>query len=247
MKRHPALVSLSHDHHHALVASRRLRRAADLDGDPATAVATFVSFFASETAPHLREEEEVLFPLVANFEEARPLLVEALLDHQRLRALVVRIETATDVRPCIREIGELLEAHIRREERELFPLIERLAAAELEPAGLVDAKGGPVWGLASDDLNATLLAWTGGAGPGEHTNDERDVLVFVVDGSATVTIDGEENELSRGEALIVGKGRRRRIEAGRRGVRYLSVHLRRPPLQIDSPVRRTDADRRGPP
>jgi quercetin dioxygenase-like cupin family protein len=246
MKRHPALVSLSHDHHQALVASRRLRRAADLDHDPAAAAKSFVSFFASETAPHFREEEEVLFPLVADFEEARPLLVDALLDHQRLRALVARLETVSDVRPCIREIGELLEAHVRREERELFPLIERLAAAELERATLPDAKGGPIWGQASDDLNATLLAWRPGAGPEEHVNDERDVLVFVVDGSATVTTDGEEYDLSRGEALIVGKGRRRRIKAGRQGVRYLSVHLRRPPLQIDSRFRRSD-DRRGGP
>jgi hypothetical protein len=49
--------------------------------------------------------------------------------------------------------------------------------------------------VASADLNATLLAWRPGAGPEEHVNDERDVLVFVVDGSATVTIDGEEDEL----------------------------------------------------
>ena len=29
MKRHPALIPLSHDHHHALAAARRLRLAAD--------------------------------------------------------------------------------------------------------------------------------------------------------------------------------------------------------------------------
>jgi quercetin dioxygenase-like cupin family protein len=93
---------------------------------------------------------------------------------------------------------------------------------------------GPVWGLASDDLNATLLAWNEGDGPGEHVNDERDVLVFVLDGSATVTIDGEPTELHRGEGLIVGKGRSRSISAGSHGVRYLSVHRRREPLQIRS-------------
>jgi hypothetical protein len=31
MKRHAALVPLSHDHHHALVEARRLRHAADLE------------------------------------------------------------------------------------------------------------------------------------------------------------------------------------------------------------------------
>jgi quercetin dioxygenase-like cupin family protein len=132
--------------------------------------------------------------------------------------------------------GELLEAHVRREERELFPLIERLAAGELEPAAGNAGSGGPLWGLASDDLNATLLEWPAGAGTPEHVNDERDVLVFVAEGSATVAVDGEERELREGEGLIVGKGRRRAITAGQRGVSYLSVHLRRPPLQI-APVR----------
>jgi quercetin dioxygenase-like cupin family protein len=232
MKRHPALVPLSHDHHHALVAARRLRQAAERDADPAGAVASFRAFFAAETLAHFRAEEEQLFPLVADVDEARPLLVETLIDHQRLRALVRDLGGSDDVRATMAEIGELLEAHVRREERELFPLIERVAASELERAGVAEAKGGPVWGLASDDLNATLLAWSAGNGPAEHVNDQRDVLVFVFDGAATVTIDGEESTLEAGEAVIVDKGRRRSISAGRAGVSYLAVHLRRPPLQI---------------
>lgn len=241
MKRHPALVALSHDHHHALVAALRLRRAAAADDDPAPAVEAFTSFFAAETAEHFREEEEWLFPLVAESDEARPLLVQVLLDHQRLRALVrTLVEGDGDVRATMAEAGELLEAHVRREERQLFPLIERLVRPALDDEAATGAKGGPVWGHASDDLNATLLAWEAGAGPPEHVNDERDVLVFVADGSATVTVDGEERELRRGEALIVEKGRRRSIAAGSHGVRYLSVHLRRPPLQIGSLRREPD-------
>ena len=89
-----------------------------------------------------------------------------------------------------------------------------------------------MWGDASDDLNATLLEWSAGAGPQEHVNDERDVLVFVVDGSAKLDVDGQERELVPGEVVIVPKSTRRRITAGRGGVRYLSVHTKRPPLQI---------------
>jgi quercetin dioxygenase-like cupin family protein len=89
-----------------------------------------------------------------------------------------------------------------------------------------------VWGLESEDLNATLLVWSPGEGPPEHVNEERDVLVFVVEGSAELTVDGEVAALAAGDAKIVVKGRRRRLTAGPDGVRYLSVHLRRPPLQI---------------
>jgi mannose-6-phosphate isomerase-like protein (cupin superfamily) len=232
VKRHRALVPLSHDHHHALVAARRLRRAAEADAaDEADA---FSRFFAEESVRHFREEEEQLFPLVADSEEARPLVVRALLEHQQLHALAGRLangESATR-----RELADLLEGHVRFEERELFPLIERLVADRL-PALRLESDPppggrGPVWGAESQDLNATLLAWGPGDGPREHVNDERDVLVFVVEGSATITVDGEERELEVGVVTIIDKRARRRLTAGPRGVRYLSVHLRRPPLQI---------------
>jgi quercetin dioxygenase-like cupin family protein len=91
--------------------------------------------------------------------------------------------------------------------------------------------GGPVWGDASDDLNATMLAWPAGAGPTEHVSD-RDVAYVVVTGRATLTVEGEEHELAAGDALIVAKGRRRALVAGPDGVRYATVHVRREPLQI---------------
>jgi mannose-6-phosphate isomerase-like protein (cupin superfamily) len=231
VKRHPALIPLSHDHHHALVAARRLRQAAESEDDPEAAAGEFAGFFAAVSVPHFREEEETLFPLVAGFDDARPLIVEALLDHQRLHALVAELQRSTDVRTPMREIGELLEAHVRREERELFPLIERLAARRLERRRR-PIPGGPVWGQASDDLNATLLAWDSGKGPAEHVNDERDVFLFVVDGSMTITIDDEVCDLRSGDAVIVAKGSRRKITGGQSGVRYVSVHLRRPLPQI---------------
>ena len=92
--------------------------------------------------------------------------------------------------------------------------------------------GGPVWGAASDDLNATMLEWTAGDGPAEHVNSERDVLYVVVTGSLALTVDGERAELSAGEAAIVEKGRRRELEAGPDGVRYATAHVRRGGLQI---------------
>lgn len=193
----------------------------------------FAEFFGAVTVPHFREEEELLFPLAAWSDEAQPLLVQALLDHQRLHALARRLDRPEELPATMVELADLLDRHVRFEERELFPLLERVVADALdewEP----ESASGPQWGLASEDLNATLLAWPDGGGPDEHVNDERDVLIFVVDGSATVTVDGEANELPAGRATIVEKGRRRSIAAGARGVRYLSVHLRRPPLQIRS-------------
>jgi quercetin dioxygenase-like cupin family protein len=99
---------------------------------------------------------------------------------------------------------------------------------------LLSADGiGPVWGMASSDLNATLLVWPAGHELAEHTNDERDVLLIVLEGSAVAVVDGDENVLVTGSALLVEKGRSRSVRAGEGGVRYLSVHVRRSGLQIE--------------
>jgi quercetin dioxygenase-like cupin family protein len=231
MKRSPALVPLSHDHHRALAEARRLRSAADEPETAAPAASSFLSFYGDETIPHFREEEELLFPLVVSFGEARELLTEALIQHQRLHADTMRlrqlVETGGAITDTMRELGRLLEAHVRLEERELFPLIERLLDnAELATLPAPSGQDEP----ASSELNVTEVSWKAGNGPPEHVNAERDVLIVVLDGSAIVSVDHSRHELGRGETAIIAKGRRRKITAGGDGVRYLSVHRRRPPL-----------------
>ena len=91
---------------------------------------------------------------------------------------------------------------------------------------------GPLWGMASDDLNATLLAWPPGGGTPEHVNAERDVLVVVLAGGGTVTVGDERQIVAAHQAILVPRGSLRSISAGSEGIRYLSVHLRRPGLQL---------------
>lgn len=98
----------------------------------------------------------------------------------------------------------------------------------LRPAGT-----GPLWGAGSADLNATLLAWPAGHRMVEHTNTELDVLIVVLDGSGVATVDQRDHALSAGHALLIEKGSSRSIRAGAGGIRYLSVHRRREPLQVE--------------
>ncbi|MEO8095838.1 MAG: cupin domain-containing protein, partial [Pseudolysinimonas sp.] len=67
----------------------------------------------------------------------------------------------------------------------------------------------------------------GGEGVAAHRNDERDVLLIVLDGSATVQVDGVSHELSDHELILLPRGSVRSIIAGTVGVRYLSIHRRR--------------------
>jgi quercetin dioxygenase-like cupin family protein len=98
---------------------------------------------------------------------------------------------------------------------------------------LLDLAGiGPLWGVASEDLNATLLSWPPGHVVEEHVNAELDVLLLVLDGSGEVTVDARDHAVGRGSAVLIEKGRARSVRAGASGIRYLSVHRRRAPLRL---------------
>jgi quercetin dioxygenase-like cupin family protein len=56
----------------------------------------------------------------------------------------------------------------------------------------------------------------------------------VLSGRGTIIVDGDAHPLVAGRALLVPKGRSRAIEAGQAGIRYLTVHRRRGPLQIEA-------------
>jgi quercetin dioxygenase-like cupin family protein len=91
---------------------------------------------------------------------------------------------------------------------------------------------GPLWGVATDDLNATLLAWGAGERVTEHVNETRDVLVVVVAGGGTLTVDGDAIALRTGLATVIPKGARRMVEAGPAGLSYLTAHRVRGGLEI---------------
>ena len=141
MKRHPSLRTLSDDHHGGLVQARRLRRAAAGEGAAEVARA-FLRFWEDDTSLHFREEEEVLLAVFARHGgdlDAGP-IQEMVADHAHIRGLVMTLidedrsgEVSTDT---LREIGERLEAHIRLEERRVFPLMEATLPEDgLEEAG----------------------------------------------------------------------------------------------------------------
>ena len=139
MKRHPALVPLSDDHHHELVQARRLVRAADAATQERLAVAmAYLAAFFTDTVEHFRREEESVFPLYAAHAGADDaLLVRILREHMELHGLArtLRAEVAADdVSPdTLRALGRLLHDHVRLEERELFEAIQRMVPeAELD-------------------------------------------------------------------------------------------------------------------
>ncbi len=89
------------------------------------------------------------------------------------------------------------------------------------------AGGGPQWGHESEDLDLTLLAWTGEQQVAPHTNDEVDVLLVAVAGVGEVRAGDEVFHLVPGQALLIPKGNERSIRCVGEQFAYLSVHRRR--------------------
>ena len=82
-------------------------------------------------------EEEVLFPLLGNAAPGSSRVIDELLsEHEQIRQAAAQLENATGLAKLIFDLGDLLERHIRKEERELFPLFEQhVKAAEAVAIG----------------------------------------------------------------------------------------------------------------
>lgn len=86
---------------------------------------------------------------------------------------------------------------------------------------------GPVWTMATEDLNANLLSFQDGQGVASHVNNEVDVLVIAVAGEGTIEVDGVSATMSAGQVCVIPKGALRSIHSGPAGFGYLTVHRRR--------------------
>jgi hemerythrin-like domain-containing protein len=131
--RNEALRQLSRDHHRALEVALKLRRAGD--AEVAGARAHFLRFWREHGALHFRVEEDVLLPgVVPEVDPTDPAVSRVLTDHVEIRSRADALDSrdAPGVSE-LNELGELLNEHVRHEERVLFPMIEeRLSAERLE-------------------------------------------------------------------------------------------------------------------
>ena len=102
----------------------RLKRAGSGDSDRVSQ--EFLDFWSAHGAPHFRIEEEILLPAYARHADpTAEAIVRVLTDHVRIRERVDSIRAAGGLSVTeLNELGELLDSHVRHEERVLFPLIE---------------------------------------------------------------------------------------------------------------------------
>jgi hemerythrin-like domain-containing protein len=137
-QRHKSLIPLSHDHYEGLLLSQQIRAdrimMKDWPADPVGRARFVAGFHEEHLKTHFIAEEESLFPLIRKHVPQAATLVEQLIgEHRRMEQFAAQFSGA-DAPTISRELSEfssLLEQHIRKEERELFPLFEMHASKEV--------------------------------------------------------------------------------------------------------------------
>ncbi|GEL17576.1 cupin domain-containing protein [Pseudonocardia asaccharolytica] len=106
-------------------------------------------------------------------------------------------------------------------------------------AALADSASAPtgvVWRMTEvgRQLDANLLNLPAGQVIGTHAEPDLDVLVIVVAGSGTMSTDEGPLTLGPGRLVWLPHSSTRSLTAGPDGLAYLTVHRRRPGMQIRS-------------
>jgi hemerythrin-like domain-containing protein len=160
MHRDKNLVPLSHQHQHALALCVRIGKAfeqAHATPDVHPWEREIVRQFDNEISRHFRAEEKLLFPAAAQHEELVELVDALRIEHTLLRRAAERARaqqfTVTDLQVFAASLSE----HVRKEERQLFEVIENLL-----PAEELDRIGTALEEL----LNASDMPGASGSSPG---------------------------------------------------------------------------------
>ncbi|MCT2536122.1 hemerythrin domain-containing protein [Aquibacillus koreensis] len=135
IKRHESLYPLSHHHHHALFLALNLRKVGtDKSNYTLDELKEELRVFWEDGGQqHFRDEEEILLPNFALYSSTNhPEIAEMLLEHVSIRAIMKQILDKNEADEAVMyELGQLLDTHIRREERVIFPMIEEALPEEV--------------------------------------------------------------------------------------------------------------------
>jgi len=124
MKRTRFLEPLSHDHHRGLQAAAYLKRELAKHTPPEDLASYVADLWNDHLVQHFQDEERLLLPLMATT-AVKELGRRMLDEHRSIRALIDRIVADPQSgEESLTQLPDILAAHIRFEERELFPALE---------------------------------------------------------------------------------------------------------------------------
>ena len=142
IKRNEHIKKLSQEHHLSLLFCWKIRQGLKMNV-PTERICEYVTYFWQQhLQPHFREEEKVLFvPL-----KDKP-VQRAINEHKRIRQQIEDLANYSEnnVHKRLAELAGMVDDHVRYEERELFPRLERkLSKEQLENIGKLIQKHHPL-------------------------------------------------------------------------------------------------------
>ena len=132
MRRNINLQDLSKDHHQGLLLGWKIKQGLKQQV-PTAIIKSYIEYFFKEALlPHFKEEEVILLSCLADENELKQKTLE---DHRLIEKLVEKI-CREEKEDEMYFLADTLDAHIRFEERTLFPYLEdRLSVSVLEDIG----------------------------------------------------------------------------------------------------------------
>lgn len=128
MKRNENLIELSRDHHYGLLLGWKIRRGIENRTD-LEVIRQYVAYFSQNSLfPHFKEEEQGVLSFMPEGDSHRQKVLQ---DHENIRT-TVRAIIASDVVDAqdLLDLASMVDAHIRYEERQLFPYLEQSLSSE---------------------------------------------------------------------------------------------------------------------
>ncbi len=130
MKRHKSLIFISHDHYHGLQLAQLIKRNApelkNLPNDLEGKKNYTIKFYENELLHHFYLEENIILPAVkGRNKEIDKLFDEIITEHKEIEKSVESLKENINIEDKLDKLGNLLQDHIRKEERVLFEKIQK--------------------------------------------------------------------------------------------------------------------------
>ena len=126
MKRHKQLQPLSRQHHNGLLAALLLKKGIKKAADPKVMAAFILNFWSNDLQAHFNSEETVLIPALKETSFDETLSRRLLNEHTALRSYIYSLQEDDASASTTEDFADLLEQHIRFEEKIYFPEAEKI-------------------------------------------------------------------------------------------------------------------------
>jgi hemerythrin-like domain-containing protein len=126
IKRSPQLAPLSREHHDGLLFAWKIKQGIENRASLDVMRKFTLWYWKHHIKPHFFQEEKILLPYLPDND---PMAIRLHEEHNYIRELILGLDDEADQRTLI-ILSDLLNKHIRFEERELFVHLEKILTLE---------------------------------------------------------------------------------------------------------------------